>query len=234
MDIQQQINDSFNKILAEGKIEAIIEKKLEDTLESVLKDILGSWSPLSKQIKTTLEANLQVNLDSLPFEAYNDTVLKVVKQQIDGQFSGVIAKELKENLEGLFAKYPDTVALSKIIEDFKETIEGDSCRCSNSGEITVILDTDSYDKDDEYSSYRLYLDENPDREKYLCDYSVWVYKGKVHSVSVREEKAADKLFLGPFYGFERFLFYAYVKKLNVTLDVTSSQVESLKYLRELD
>jgi len=91
MDIQKQIQDSVNNVLAE-KVPAMIDKAVESIVDKVISDIFSNWGDMSKSVKEKIESKLDVSLDKYDMTDYNGFVSMAIKKAISNQMEeGCIA-----------------------------------------------------------------------------------------------------------------------------------------------
>jgi len=214
--LEEAIVAAYQKLAAEGKIEAIIEKALEQTIERTITDTLRSYSDFGKALEEKVQSELNVDLRKLSFQSYNDVVLKIVSEKLNGLADETMKRQMDEFLGKLLEEPPETIKLSELMEDLVKSHTEDSYE--NGWEYpTLIIEEDG-------SFVHIYIDKEPNKEKYLCDYRLMIFKGRVSNVAIEQRDAKKTLFVGRFHGFEQKLFQLYAAKTNIEIDIEEGDV----------
>lgn len=208
-ELETAIVAAFTKMAETGAIEKIVAEKIAKTVDSILDDALRSYSDFGKQLKETINASLHVDMKGLSLTGYNDIILKIIKAKLDNSIEIVGAARIEKELEELLAAPPAEIKLSELVEQLKNgRTGGDWYQC------TCIVDWGSND-----GWGRIYLDEDGDKSKRDCDHELAFTKdGEIYSISIDGRDPSKKLFIGPFYSFERSLFQMYVAKTKLIVD----------------
>lgn len=216
----EQLNTAVTAALADmaanGTIEKIITDKVEKTVESAINDALRSYSDFGKQVKEAVKESLKVNAEDISLPQYNQFILNVVRGKIEEQINIVGKERIEKDLEELLSgAVPETLKLSKLVEQFKEFVHNDE-HGDHDDEVTVLIHrsrglTDGY--------WRVYLDKEAGKEKYYCEYSLAMDKeGKVYAMSVEGKDIDKTLFIGRFNTFAKTLFQIYAAGTKIELD----------------
>jgi hypothetical protein len=213
-ELQQVVSDSFAKIVASGVIEAAIEKKLTETINSILDTELRAYSDFGKQLGAQVKSALNVDFANLELPGYNDLILKIVRQQVDGHVAQSVAAHVEEQMAALLAPPPAEIKLSKLVADFIESKKSDDCSCSGPERISLHVEETSY------GGYWIFMDAADGKEKYQCTYRIGVSSDDSHvfSLKIDDKDAKNTLFIGPMYGFERDLFQMYATGTKFIVD----------------
>ena len=122
----KELNDivvaQCDDLIKTGAVEEMIRKSLEKSVASSIEDALRSYSDFGKALSNHIQESLQVSLDQLNLDQYNQTILKMIE--------GFYAEELKENakerlltqLNKLFQPAPDSIGLQDIVTSYIEKI----------------------------------------------------------------------------------------------------------------
>jgi len=216
----QQLEDAvvaaYRKLANEGKIEGMIEKAIEETVQRIITDVLRSYSAFGKALEEKITSELNVDLRKLSFEGYNDVVLKLVKKKFDNLADESMRKQMDEFLGKLLEEPPKTIKLSELMKDLVDGHTEESYE--NRWEWpTLIIENDG-------RFAHVYIDKQPDREKYQCDYRIMIYDGRVSNVAIDGRNAEKTTFIGRFYGFEQKLFQLYAAKTNIDIDIDDGEI----------
>lgn len=166
MDIQILVQQQLEKIIQEGKLEAIVRAKVEKTLEEVVQDMVRSYSDFGKGLKEELAKAFKIDFDRISMVDYNTIVTSIVKEHLDKHLmlyvKEPIANEIKEYVGALDKK---EWKLSEIVERFKKDEISDEDRYSG-GEITVIVEKSNY------GSTHIHFDERRGKKSYECEFKM--------------------------------------------------------------
>jgi len=208
-ELEKAVIDAFNKMAAEGAIEKIVTERVTKTVESILDDALKSYSDFGKQLKEVVTKSLHVDMQSLNLTGYNDIILKIIKAKLDNSIEIVGAERIKKELEDLLATPPAEIKLSQLVEQLKKGNYDSNNECC-----TCIVEWGSTD-----GWGHIYLDEGEDKRSKDCDHHLaFTREGEIYFISIDGRDPSKKLFIGPFYDFERSLFQMYVAKTKLIVD----------------
>jgi hypothetical protein len=206
--LKQAVAAAFDKIVASGVIEQVIEKKLTETISDAIGTHLRSYGDFGKAIQEKVQQSIGVNLDRMDLPSYNDFVLKVIRTQMDAAMTGTAAKQLEENMAKLLAVAPAEITLEKLVNDFIEAHKEDR----QGQEFTLLIERESY------GFTYVCFDEDEGKSKYSCDFRIGITKdGEVFSLQLGGKDVSKTLFVGPIYGFERDLYQLYAAKTKIVV-----------------
>jgi len=228
-ELQQAVANAFANVVAAGTIEKAIEEKLTSTITSIINEELRSYSDFGKSLGEQVKAAMQVDFSNLGLPGYNDLILKLIRAQVEHQASTSIAAHVEEQMKDLLAPAPSEIKLSELVEEFiKFADEKIGCECDKPERITLIVE-DGSDRG-RYSSlsnfYHIYLDKEPGKDKYACDFQVNVHDGKVYSVRIDKNDPSKSLFIGPMYGFSRRVFQLYAAGTKLVIDGAEDDINT--------
>ena len=216
MDIQVLVQQQLEKIIQEGKLEAIVRGKVEKTLEEVVQDMVRSYSDFGKGLKEELTKAFKIDFHRISMVDYNTIVTSIVKEHLDKHLmlyvKEPIANEIKEYVGGLDKK---EWKLSEIVETFKKYEISDEERY-NGGEITVIVEKSNY------GTTYIHLDEKARKKSYECEYKMALdtQKGVPYSFDVGKYNChRGDLRYNSLHGeFSKFFFRLYAQKVTIIVD----------------
>lgn len=207
-ELELAIVAAFNTMAENGTIQKIVEEKIKKTVDSILDDALRSYSDFGKELSKTIREGLNVDMRQLGLVGYNDIVLKIIKEKLDNSIEVVGRARIEKEMEELLATPPAEIKLSQLVEQLKKgDLSDDKYKC------TCIVDWGNND-----GWGRVYLDES-ERDKRACAHQLaFTADGEIYSISIDGRDPNKKLFIGPFYNFERSLFQMYVAKTRLIVD----------------
>lgn len=216
MDIQVLVQQQLEKIIQEGKLEAIVRAKVEKTIEEVVQDMVRSYSDFGKGLKEELNKAFKIDFEKISMVDYNSIVTSVVKENLDKHLmlyvKEPIAKEIKEYVGGLDKQ---EWKLSEIVEIFKKDEISDEDRYSG-GEITVIVEKSNY------GSTHIYFDERGGKKSYECEYEISLdtKSGVPYSFEVGKygSHRGDLRYESLHGDFAKFIFRLYAQKATIKVD----------------
>lgn len=216
MDIQVLVQQQLEKIIQEGKLEAIVRAKVEKTVEEVVQEMVRSYSDFGKGLKEEINKAFKVDFEKISALDYNHIVVSIVKEHLDKRLlesvKEPIAKEIDEYLGPLEKK---EWKLSEIIDRFIKDEIDDEDRHSG-GEITLHVERSNYgsthirfDKDNNKKSYECEFEMSLDTKTGVA-YSFRAGKYNPHNGDLRTASLHGS--------FEKFLFRLYAQRVSITVD----------------
>lgn len=180
MDIQLVVQDQLNKIISEGKLEAIVRTKVEKTLDDIIGDSVRSYSDFGKTLKEEINKAFKISFEEISAVDFNHIVVSIVKEQLDKN----LLHSVKEPISEAISQYLGPIEkkewkLSEIIEKFKQEEIEDK---HEGGEISLHI------KKSNYGSTHIAFDKEHGRKKYECEYqmSINTKTGKPYSFHAGE------------------------------------------------
>jgi hypothetical protein len=242
MDFRETVIASLDKIMASGAVEQIIEDTLAKTVKAVIENALREYGDFGKQIEAAVKKSFALN-GELDLPCYNDTILKIVRRQVEGYTNDVIQKQVAANLERLLEPAPAEIKLSdlvaKYVEEQKDKSSSD-CVCYGERQ-TVEVEV----KDDERLAgfKKIYLSESPrkiettfsglPRAKPPADITIGTHYGEVYHLTYKDADVEKGMFAGPLHDFERLVFQMKAAKSKIIFDCDPSDLE-LSYGEHID
>lgn len=216
MDIEKVLQDEFKKIVESGFIEEKISENLKKTMSSVIADTLNGYhSDFKTAIEEKLKNSFNTDLDKLSIPEYQTKILSIVQNEIDLSLKNEVESSLKQRVKEFFQPIEDReYSVSEIVEMYKDSIRSefmnDCDYIDEDHEITAFTEQGSHSIGDKY--YELYLDKEPNKKRYSCEYHIRINETGIWHISVdsvelikTKHSILDK--------FERFLFQAYSQKV---------------------
>lgn len=211
MDFQTAVLESVNKLAGSGHIEKQIEAAVSKTIAEIINDELKSYSEFGKNVKEAVKKSLSFQSAQINLPEYNAMILKVVARQVDAALGAVVEKQVSENLKDILSPMPEQLTVQDLVDKLIEKVKDDGgCHCDRRG---ILIELDGGTGDGVCGGYwHLYLHDEPEikgsygSNKYTYKYQIAVTdKGEVYSVSFGGQDIDKRMFLGPYYGFERYL-----------------------------
>lgn len=212
-DICVLVKQKIDQLAADGAIEQLVSKAIEKAISEAVSDAFGRYGDFTKTIEKGIKETVKVDLSDLGIAGYNDLVSKILRQKLGGYFEETVTKTIEKEMTDLLADFPTSITVSELAEKFREYVEEEGYE---SGNFTFIVERNDRDRMDDY--FYLYLDKEEDKDKHRCAYKIRCNKEGVWAVEIDDVKVEKKMFIGPIFNFERFLFHAYANKVIVTID----------------
>lgn len=216
MDIQVIVQQQLEKIIQEGKLEAIVRAKVEKTVEDVVQEMVRSYSDFGKGLKEEISKAFKVDFEKISAVDYNHIVVAIVKEHLDKRLlesvKEPIAKEIDDYLGPLEKK---EWKLSEVIERFvKEEIDDDDRH--DGGQISLHVEKSNY------GSTHISFDKDGGKKKYDCEYDMSIDTKTGVPYSFRAGKynphKGDLRFESLHGSFEKFFFRLYAQRVSVVVD----------------
>lgn len=210
-ELQNSIVEAFQRKVAEGKFDQIVEDKLTKFLTSIVDDCLSNWGDFSKALKKKLSADLELRVTEIDFATYNAGLMQHFKRVIQENYVDQFQRKMIEMADNIFEKPPGKMKLSELIEKFKEGSDDDE-----SDEISF-----HFERSGDF--VRIYFDEEQDKKEYNCDYRLYLYKGELTNIQIKNWSGKIS-FKDPMpltrslHGFDSFLFRFYSWGSELVLD----------------
>lgn len=191
MDLQAKINEKFAELLDEGYVDKIVKETLQGTVKFIVQGSLRDWSDFAKQLEKHIGEGMAVNLKRLSLDHYNDIVLRIVQQELDGTVLESAQTAIRKRVQAVLGTLEKQQwKLSEIVAKFKESVLdlygaregalGLEVEESTYGGWQIYLDQDGTEDGGLYSTrrknksasaykYRLYLDKEGKVYSFLID-----------------------------------------------------------------
>lgn len=215
MDLNKMVVASLAKMESEGKVQEIVEKHLESSIESAVKDLFGSWSDFSKDLKKTMQEELQINLKELQIGSYNHMVLNAIKEKLDMTISNTGIEKLKSELDEMLVSEQKEYKLSELIEQLKNDAIGYGDPEDFEGqEISFHHDPDRK------ILHFIYFDSKEDKGQYECKYRLVINPkdGTLQSADIDDRKFDNRVIMGGLNGLDEMLFKIYTTGAKIIVD----------------
>jgi hypothetical protein len=215
-ELQNAVVNAFAKILAAGVIEQTIEDNLTKTIKTAIDENIRSYSDFGKTLSDHVKQAMQVDFQHLGLPAYNDLILKTIRRQVNQLAEDSIAKHIEDQMKELLEPAPTEIKLSQLVADFiKDKHDHHGCVCDGPERIALFVEGSR-----SVSGYHhISLDKDEDKSRYSCAIQIATAEdGRVFSLKIDDDNPKDKLFVGPFWGFERRLFQMYAAGTKLIVD----------------
>lgn len=230
LDLQAVVNRSLERIIASETIEEAIHESLQKAIVKVVESSLSSYSEFGKALEAAVKESLQLRGD-LDLPSYNQTILKIVRAQLQGATDSIVQQQIAGNLKRLLGPPRPEITLSSLVKEFISSIkERNSGGCVCYGETRIAFGVQSTD----YGHHWLWLDEDAEKQQFNADIQLGLDKeGRVYSLRFRRQYVRQEIFAGPFYGFEEMLFQLHACGSRVVFDCRPDEIETTYYEHEL-
>lgn len=211
--IEETVQATIDQMGTTGKLQQLIVAGVEGAVQEAINKAFCGYGNFTSGVQKAIEEQVEVNLDGIGFAGYNDVVKKVIGESLDGFFYKKAADELKKQMDELLASYPQEIKVSELADKFRDKCIEYKLYDDDAHFTMHVVRSDHLD-----GYFDIYMDEEPNKEKYSCAFKIRCKEDEVWGVEVEGDKLRHKMFLGPMFGFERFLFHAYTNKVKVVLD----------------
>lgn len=191
MDLQVKINEKYAELLDEGYLDKLIKETLQGTLKSIVQSSLRDWSDFARQLEKHIGEGMDVNLKRLSLDHYNDIVLRIVQEELNGTVLESAQTAIQKRVQAVLGTLEKKEwKLSEIVTKFRESVLntygaregalGLEVDESSYGGWTICLDEDGTEDGGLYSTrrktksassfkYRLYLDKEGQVSSFLIN-----------------------------------------------------------------
>jgi hypothetical protein len=152
MDLQSKVNDTFAELVGEGYVDKIVKESLQKTIKDIVDKSLRNYSDFGQQLEKYINDGMVLNLKQLSLDHYNDVVLRVVQQELDGtvlESAQVAIRQRVQNVLGMLEK--KEWKLSEIVAKLKEKVLG--IYSTRDGQVGLEVEESTY------GGWQIYLDE---------------------------------------------------------------------------
>lgn len=222
MDLQAKINEKFSELIDEGFLDKTIKETLQGTIKSIVQSSLRDWSDFAKQLEKHLNEGMDVNLKRLSLDHYNDIVLRIVQEEVNGTVLESAQEGIRKRVQSVLGTLEKREwKLSEIVAKFREKVlDFDGAR---DGELGLHVD------ESEYGGWLIGLDEDgtedagafstrrQNKSYYKFKYRLYLDKeGQVYSFLINGKRPD---FTRETAGrFDDFFFQLYAKGVTVEVD----------------
>jgi hypothetical protein len=242
-DLSQAIADATAKLIASGKVEAMVEKNLEKLVADIAQEQLRSYSDFGKKIAAAFAESIDFEISRLNLPSYNAVIVDILKRKFDAIIDQRARDDMSALVDELLKEPPAEIKLSELVEQYKIHVRGHSNE-KVGNEVSVVVSRRrerskyTWDKNSEWIdvglSEKAGLGED---DLYRCDFRLHVspkdlgVKGdkslRVSTIwlGATEVSSVRNLFLGDVYGFQRFLFQLWAAKTPIVLDEDAVDLE---------
>jgi len=211
-DFEAAVADATREHVKSGLLTKLVTDQVAKTMKSIVEDSLSAYSPFGKQLKETIVSQLSIDPSKIGLEAYNQTVLAIIRQKLDSILDLKVREKISKQMEELLGTdAPASIKLSKLVEEFKKWARE---QYGHKSSCTIVLEEKG-----QYSSRWLYLDLEPRQTVTSSRFAMLISDdGKVTFHRFQGVDPKGGAFLGPVYGFERFLFQMYAAGTEIEID----------------
>jgi hypothetical protein len=210
-ELQNSIVEAFQRKVADGKFDQIVEEKMTKLMHSVVDDALSNWSDFSKSLKKKLSSDLELRVTEIDFATYNAGLIQHLKRVVQENYVGMFQQRMIDTVDDVLKKPPEKMRLSELIKKFKEDCDEDE-----SHEMSF-----HFERNGDF--VRIYFDKDEDKKEYDCAYKIYMYKGELTNIQIKDWSGKIS-FKDPrplthsLHGFDSFLFRFYSWGSELILD----------------
>jgi hypothetical protein len=115
-ELQEIVNNKVKKMVEDGIIQTKIEESLQGAIEKAIGSQFETWGNVTKQIEEALKNGLKINPDDIPFEAYSEQMLVLVKTKLGQMFKGAAADRFLSEMDKVLDPAPKEIPIGKFVE----------------------------------------------------------------------------------------------------------------------
>lgn len=223
LELVETFERSFRGLVASGNIERMIDDALSKLVSELLKDSIKSYSDFGKSIESKIKTALAVGDMTLP--QYGERVMQVIKTLVEGNIETSFQRALAGRLEKLLIGAPAEISLSKLCEQFAETIDN----TEHYGQQWTLHFSQSFpDTSCLHDHWHLSLDSKPGVKERDCEYRIDLKKLKQpdgesdryepNGLQFHGRNVEKSIFVGGDYGFAATLWQLYAARTVVVFD----------------
>lgn len=147
-ELQSIVNATVESMISEGVIQKTIEEGVQSAITKAVNEQFQSYGSVTKQINKALEEGLQININDLPFESYNQQMFVAIKTRMAGMFHGQAAEKFMSEMDKVLAPAPTEMSITDLVTAVAETWKSDECDADELDDYaTVELEECSWSKD---------------------------------------------------------------------------------------
>lgn len=214
MDIQIVVQQQLEKIINEGKLEAIVRAKVEKTVEEVVQDMVRSYSDFGKGLKEEINKAFKIDFEQISAVDYNHIVVTIVKEQLDKRLLESVKEPIVAEIDGYLGVLEKKEwKLSELVDEFKKHERSDD---RDNERMTLHVNKSNY------GSTHVYIDKDSGKQSYDCEYqfSITTKTGIPYTFrSGKYHPHNGDLRIDTLHGsFEKLLFRLYAQHAIITID----------------
>lgn len=217
-NLNTQIVQATEEYLQSDKLKEYINSQAEKMINEAVREAF-SWSGnVKKQIDDVVKNQLSINIKELGISGHNKFITEVVQDKLHQFLRSDVETEITKTLNDMLEPIEKVVSIEKLKKKLFEASDKE-CVDSCCDDIDYILE--NYDEDDLYtfivdvnSKYEwvdIYLDKEPNKSEYDCEFKLCVHKTfTTFKQNDREMKAKDKL-MNPYqFDIEKFIYQMFL------------------------
>lgn len=203
-NLNQQLISATENYLNSDKLKEVIEKQAEEMVNDVVKDAFRWSGNLRKQIEDVVKNELSINIKELGISGHNKFITEIVQSKLHQFLRSDVEAEITKSLEKMLKPIEKVVSIKQLKEELFEASEKECVEYGDKDDMDYVLE--NYDEDDlytfivehpgsdRYEWVTLYLDKEPNRELFECEFCLTVHKNyTTFKQRDREIRAKDKL-----------------------------------------
>lgn len=197
IDFTEMTEGVLQQMKDDGKIEELLRTHVEQAMSRAFESAFGSFSDFRKQIEEHLKEQLNLNLKEFTLVEYNKILSNMFKDMLDKNLV-LKGKDLMESQMAELLKPLQDQKLSEFVEYLKGAWAGDEAYERVDTTISFHLEKSTY-SDGRIYLYFLYIDEDPDKDKYRCDIRLTLSPLKEYSDKGEKAEVANEFYDGKEY-----------------------------------
>jgi len=185
MDIEKVINNEVNNYIGSDDFNEKIKNKTIDLIDNIIDGSLSRYGIIAKKIESAIEEKINiVDVDEIGLESVSKIISDILESRIENEYKRMAYEKVAESVKEILGPVKKELTFFEFREkvyDIMMRYNDSSCDFFDSDEEKFRNAEEEYytliiDHSDEHDWVTLYIDEEPDTSKSMCDYSITVHK----------------------------------------------------------
>lgn len=213
-ELEAAIQTAFKGMVATGQLAKIVETQVQRSVENVLNDTFRSGSVFQKALADHVQKAIGLDFSDLGLVGYNVVVRNIIKAKLDATINHFAIKQIEACLDEVLQNPPTEITLAELRDLLREH-QRNHYREEREISCHVVMNENTC------PGYGvLKMDVKPNVSAKECGFEIaFTDTGEIYRLGLPYQGNFDnRVFVGPFYGFERALFQMYVAKTKLVLN----------------
>jgi hypothetical protein len=185
MDLSKELNVAVGNYIKSDKFKEDINKKAEEMVTKILDDTFGYFGGIRKQMEELIKEQISINTAELDFSGHNKFITEVVGKHLKKCLREDTEKQITEQLSKIVSPTEKVISMETLQDKLLEHAElsefMNGCydvdldylkeHYSIDEMVTIIVEPT-----ENRSWVSIYLDKEPDKSKYSCEFSLTVHE----------------------------------------------------------
>jgi hypothetical protein len=237
MNINDEIEKATQAYLESDKLKEHIQVKAEKMINELVDDSFGYFGGIKKTVEEAMKDEIHINIKELGLSGFNTFITDVIKEKLNKSMRAEAEKRIGEEMEKILTPIDKVVSIQTLKEELLAAADTHDLFCGNDVTLDMLDGNGGYGENDvftllfnkpdndKYKWVTIYVDTEPNKKEYECEYVLSVHKNFTSfKQQSREIKATDKV-MNRDYGFEDFIYRMYLN--GSTIDYEEARREAV-------